>query len=122
MAVDERSRHELYERLAQALGPEAAVTMMEHLPPIGWSDVTTKHDLAQLEQRLQMRFELLEQRVGARFELVDQKLEGLEHRMLSAFRGEIAAALTSQTRTIIFTMAGSLVTMSAFAIAIARLS
>ena len=45
MALDERSRHELYLRLEQALGPEAATTMMEMLPPVGWADVATKHDL-----------------------------------------------------------------------------
>jgi hypothetical protein len=39
MALDERSRHELYLRLEETLGPEAATTLMEHLPPVGWADV-----------------------------------------------------------------------------------
>lgn len=37
MALDERARHELYLRLEQALGPDAATTLMEHLPPVGWA-------------------------------------------------------------------------------------
>jgi len=48
MAVDERSRHELYRRLEEVLGPEAATTLIEHLPPVGWADVATRHDLAGL--------------------------------------------------------------------------
>ena len=51
MVVDERSRHELYRRLEEVLGPEAATTLIEHLPPVGWADVATKHDLAGLEER-----------------------------------------------------------------------
>jgi len=46
MAISEQSRHELYQRLEEALGTAAASTLMEHLPPVGWADVATKHDLA----------------------------------------------------------------------------
>ena len=45
MALDERARHELYLRLEEHLGSEAATTLMEHLPPTGWADVATKRDL-----------------------------------------------------------------------------
>ena len=45
MAIDERSRHELYLKLEQVLGTREAVTLMEHLPPVGWADVATKRDL-----------------------------------------------------------------------------
>ena len=34
MVRDERSRHQLYLRLEEALGPDAATTLMEHLPPV----------------------------------------------------------------------------------------
>ena len=56
MALDERSRHELYLRLAETLGPDAATTLMEHLPPVGWADVATKRDLDQLADRLRTEF------------------------------------------------------------------
>ena len=56
MALDERSRHELYLRLEETLGPEAATTLMEHLPPVGWADVATKRDLDQLADRLRAEF------------------------------------------------------------------
>ena len=66
MVVDERSRHQLYRRLEEVLGPEAAPTLIEHLPPVGWADVATKHDLAGLEERLDLRFERLRLRGGRR--------------------------------------------------------
>ncbi|MEX2393226.1 MAG: hypothetical protein WD826_01980 [Actinomycetota bacterium] len=49
MAIDEQSRHLLYQRLKEVLGPGEASTLMEHLPPIGWADVATKRDLEHLE-------------------------------------------------------------------------
>ena len=56
MAIDERARHELYLRLEQQIGAEAATTLMEYLPPVGWADVATKRDLDQLADRLRAEF------------------------------------------------------------------
>ncbi|HVF11856.1 MAG TPA: hypothetical protein VNA87_02095 [Actinomycetota bacterium] len=49
MAIDEKSRHELYVKLEAVLGEQEATTLMEHLPPVGWADVATKRDLEQLK-------------------------------------------------------------------------
>lgn len=68
---------------------------MEHLPPIGWADVSMKRDLDALEERMEMRF------------------ENLENRMLAAFRAE----LMSQTRSMIFTMVGSVFTAVSLTVA-----
>ena len=64
MAIDERARHQMYLKLEEALGPEAAATMMEHLPPVGWADVATKRDLEHLELRIENKLTAME----ARFE------------------------------------------------------
>jgi hypothetical protein len=53
MSIDEQSRHQLYRRLEEILGPGPAATLMEHLPPVGWADVATKRDLDALEARLE---------------------------------------------------------------------
>ena len=53
--VDDRSRQELYSRLEAFLGPEVTTMLIEHLPPVGWADMATKHDLAGLEQRMEFR-------------------------------------------------------------------
>ncbi|MEO7804798.1 MAG: hypothetical protein ABIS18_10930 [Actinomycetota bacterium] len=56
MAINERSRHGLYLKLEQVLGSDEATTLMEHLPPVGWADVATKHDLEQLRHALTASF------------------------------------------------------------------
>ena len=68
MAIDERTRYEMYLGLEQLLGPQVADALMEHLPPVGWADVATKHDLAALEDRLSQRFDGLEQRLDLKIE------------------------------------------------------
>lgn len=52
MAVDETRRYELHEAARRTLGEMPGDTLMELLPPVGWADVATKHDLARLEERL----------------------------------------------------------------------
>lgn len=48
MAVDERARHDLYRKLADVIGSEETGTLMSLLPPVGWADVATRHDLDSL--------------------------------------------------------------------------
>jgi hypothetical protein len=52
MSVDERSRHQLYQRLQEVLGAEEAATLMEHLPPGGTSRMATKDDLEAVKNEL----------------------------------------------------------------------
>jgi hypothetical protein len=57
MAPDERSRLQLADAAKRAFGEDAAITLMELLPPVGWADVATKQDLTILESRLEARLE-----------------------------------------------------------------
>lgn len=45
MAMSVEARDQLHQRLKEELGPEEALTFMEHMPPVGWADVATKRDL-----------------------------------------------------------------------------
>ena len=67
MAIDERARHQLYLRLEEHLGPEAAETLMEHLPPTGWSEVATKRDLDHLRALTTSDIERMGDRLRAEF-------------------------------------------------------
>lgn len=89
MAVDERSRHELYRKLETVLGPDEAATLMEHLPPVGWADVATQRDVALLREDLaQLR--------GSLFELEDRVMLRVEARLHQE--------ITAQTRVMIFSL------------------
>ncbi len=137
MAVDERSRHELYRRLEEVLGPEAATTLIEHLPPVGWADVATKHDLAALEERMELRFDRIDDRfarVDDRFayiedrfayieEKFDARFDGVDDR-ISAMGSELRATfeheLRGQATTMVFGLVSVVLTMAALAFALAR--
>ena len=122
MVLDERSRHQLYLRLEEALGPDAATTLMEHLPPVGWADVATKRDLDALAQRLEHRFETMDHRFESLEERIDLRSEALENKLLAAFRGELQAALTTQSRQLAIALAGTAAAVSAVAFTAAGLS
>lgn len=149
MVVDERSRHELYRRLEEVLGPEAATTLIEHLPPVGWADVATKHDLAGLEQRVDLRFARVDDQFTAvssrfdrvderfnvmeeRFDVMEERFEGLDWRFdglddrIKASTSDIGAAfeheLRSQSLTMVFGLVTVVMTMAALAFALFRFS
>jgi hypothetical protein len=48
MSVTERERHAMIEALQDKLGTEPAMTLVEHLPPGGWSDVARQADIAEV--------------------------------------------------------------------------
>jgi hypothetical protein len=126
MAVDERSRHELYRRLEDVLGPEAATTLIEHLPPVGWADVATKGALAQLEQRIDLRFARVDERfnmVDERFTALGWRFDGLDDRIQASgsdLRAAFEHELRSQTTTMIFGLVSVVLTMAALAFALVR--
>ncbi len=105
MTIDERARHELFLAVEHRLGPSQAETLMALLPPVGWADVATKHDLDALESRLDLRFESL-----------DPRFESIKHRIL----GELDRKLNQQTRTLFFGVVGMQATMVALVAALLR--
>jgi hypothetical protein len=118
MVLDERARHELFLRLEQVLGPERAATPMELMPPVGWADVATKRDLEALEERMNLRFEL-------RFDALDRRFEASEHKLMSAFRGELLAqsnVISAQVRTLLLANVGTVLSLAALAFGITRLT
>ncbi len=63
MSVDEARRLLLHDAARDAWGPEAALVLMEMLPPTGWADVATKRDLEHLELKLDAKMARLERRI-----------------------------------------------------------
>ncbi len=54
MRVNEAERFDMQVGLRLLLGDEVANTLMEHLPPSGWSDVARTRDIEFLDKRLEM--------------------------------------------------------------------
>ena len=52
MSITEASRFQLRTAIGQILSEEAADTLMELLPPVGWADVATKPDIQHLRDEL----------------------------------------------------------------------
>ena len=104
MAVDERARHELHRKLEEVLGADEAATLMSHLPPVWWADVATKQDLAQLEERMNLRFEMIDQRFDAMEDRIDGKLDRL--------RGEMFDRMAQQSRVMVMANLGSVLTVT----------
>lgn len=67
MVIDERTRHLMYLGLEEKLGTEVTDSLMQHLPPVGWADVATRHDLE--GQVLLLRTDLEAQIAALRFEM-----------------------------------------------------
>jgi hypothetical protein len=115
MTIGERSRHDLFLKLEEVLGPEEAATLMEHLPPVGWADVVTKRDLDQLAaitkrdldqlaEANRLEHERLEELIRSGLAEQDrtfrQEHAELEQRLIANLRGK----LLGQTRTMIFVL------------------
>ena|SRR5438105_13360310 len=106
--------------------------MMELLPPVGWADVATKRDLDALEERMNLRFELVDHRFESLEQRLDQRFEASEHKLLAAFRAELLAqsnaitaqmnTITAQTRTLVMAIIGAMLSVAALAFGAARLS
>ena len=99
MAVTESERYELSQVLVEKLGAEGAQTLMELLPPTGWSEVATKHDFD--HQRALFRADLDQHRTETRAQLDQHRAETSaqldQHRAetsveLQELRGEIQAS------------------------------
>ncbi len=92
--IDERMRHELFLRLENVLGPEEAATLMEHLPPVGWADVATKHDLESQRVLMKQDLDLLRADMNHEFASVRSEMRQEFALVRAELGGEIAGIRT----------------------------
>lgn len=80
MEVTEQQRHGLFTWFEQQMGPERTAVLMELISSAGASELATKHDLRELEQRVGA----LEARLDARFDEQDARFDARLEAMRSA--------------------------------------
>ena len=98
MSVDEARRLLLHDAARDAWGAEAALVLMEMLPPTGWADVATKQDLANLEARLEPRFDALRHEVAAQIADGQRRTMQWTVATMIAMTGVVTAVATAIAR------------------------
>lgn len=85
----ESDRFALHDKVRQVLGPREGDILMEHLPPVGWSHLASKDDLALT--RVELREEMGELRATLRTEMAELRNE------MAGLRGDVERGFRNQT-------------------------
>jgi len=96
--------------MGQILNEEAADTLMELLPPVGWADVATKTDLQHLRDELKSDIQSLR-----------NELKGDMHALQLTIEATFEMRLHEQTRWLITTMIAMNTVMLAASVALSKL-
>jgi hypothetical protein len=124
MTIDEGTRNGIHNWLVGAMGEHLGDSLMSMLPPTGWAEVATKHDLAQLEERLGLRFEMFDRRfeeVDRRFEEVDRRFGSIDLRfdqMERTIIGALDGRVAQTARAMFFALAGLLIALTTIIVSV----
>jgi hypothetical protein len=118
MAIDERTRRHLHERLDAAVGERAADALLEELTVLGRDQLATRHDIDLLRRDMDAGFAALRGEMGGGF----AGLRGELGTGLAELRAEFHQQMNAQTRQLLFGMGGAVLTVGAMAFGAAQLS
>ena len=110
MSITEASRFQLRTAIGQILDEEAADTLMELLPPVGWADVATKTDLQHLRDEMQADIKNLR-----------DELKGDMRALQLTIEIAIEKRIHEQTKWLITTMIAMNTVMLAASVALSKL-
>jgi hypothetical protein len=107
MTINENDRLDLRQALVRVFADQRLADIaMEAMPPIDYSELATKTDLAALEPRfgrIDARFDS----VDARFEAIDARFQALDGK-IDRVHGALDLKLAQQLRTIVLMQIGTL--------------
>jgi len=121
MSITEASRFQLRTAIGQILNGEAADTLMELLPPVGWADVATKTDLQHLRDELKGDIQNLRVATKTDLQHLRDELKGDMHALQLTIEATLEKRLHEQTKWLITTMIAMNTVMLAASVALSKL-
>ena len=132
MSITEASRFQLRTAIGQILSEEAADTLMELLPTVGWADVATKTDLQHLHDELKADILNLRNEFKSDIHALRNEFKADIHALRVEFKADIHALqlsfettlekrLHEQTKWFITTMIAMNAVTVAVAVALSKL-
>ena len=100
MSITEASRFQLRTAIGQILSEEAADTLMELLPPVGWADVATKTDLQHLRDELKAEIHSLRVATKTDLQHLRDELKADMLNLRNEFKADIQALQLSFETTL----------------------
>jgi hypothetical protein len=94
MAITPNERRELRKGAEEVFGTDGAETLMELLPPIGWADFATKHDLEALRVATKQDLETLREGTARDIEICRLAMEA---RLERGLREQLVTFLGANT-------------------------
>ena len=121
MSITEASRFQLRTAIGQILSEEAADTLMELLPPVGWADVATKTDLQHLRDELKGDINSLRVATKTDIQHLREELKADMRALQLTIEITIEKRIHEQTRWLITTMIAMNTVMLAASVALSKL-
>jgi len=121
MSITEASRFQLRTAIGQILDEEAADTLMELLPPVGWADVATKTDLQHLRDELKGDIQNLRVATKSDLQHLRDELKGDMLNLQLTIEIAIEKRIHEQTKWLITTMIAMNTVMLAASVALSKL-
>jgi len=116
MSITQSRRYEMHEVLREKLGVGVADTLVEHLPPEGWGDVSTKKDLQTeitlLRSDMRQEIALLRSELHQEIALLRSEMIQMEERLTMKIDLAIAKAISNQNKWMIGFMFSLVVPLS----------
>ena len=94
MTITEAARHLMHDSFISQHGEEVAAVIMEHLPPLGWSDVARSSDVGAVRFDMDREFLVLRSDMNREFAAVRSDMD----REFAAVRSEIATLRSDMDR------------------------
>jgi len=117
MPISDEARYRLHQRLDELLGAQEAAALMSQLPPMGWGDLATKRDLADLGSSLRSEMGALEARMGSEMATLRSQM-GFE---MGALEARMGGRLDRELRLMTWRLITAMVAVMSVFVAAVRL-